>query len=320
MCRLAAFPPGFERKEALEILWSFRMGNRDGTGEVHVKDGEFVVNKWAWPLERVEKHLFRHMPHDGWTIAHLRAATHGGKTNENTHPFIKGKTATVHNGVWSEYDIARLAIESVGGKFEGQTDSEVAAHLLEHLGPKRFYEAVRSHSGVFLTLTKSGKLWAINTGGDLEVARNKDGVCLVASDLDFKTYGALQQSRGYMLFSADGRLYRQKKERPPAREKWSFGGEAPFIPMGVTRPRFPALSPGEIDAIAEAQARAEAGESDEDDELLLDGLEDDSVLTDEDFREAAGENGHGEDENVDIIKDKDGREWRVWKRKDVETP
>ena len=113
MCRLAAFPPMFPRRKALEILANFYAGNEDGTGSVYVKDGKFVVNKWRYRLETVIKRKFPlldHMPYDGWTLAHLRAASHGKIRKVNTHPFIRGDWAVVHNGIFSEYKIVKAAL------------------------------------------------------------------------------------------------------------------------------------------------------------------------------------------------------------------
>src|SRR5579859_2244118 len=155
MCRLAAFPPGFEPRHAIKILARFAKGNEDGTGSVYVKDGVFVVNKWALPLAQVVGRsypLLDHMPYDGWTVCHLRAASHGGNTHDNTHPFVKGDWAVVHNGIWSEYDLVKAALKRYV-KFSGETDSEVAAQLLATVGPKQFGRLI-DYGGVFLSLNK----------------------------------------------------------------------------------------------------------------------------------------------------------------------
>ena len=55
MCRLAAFPPGFSRNEALSILANFEGGNTDGTGSAYVRDGKLIVDRWAKPFSKVVK-------------------------------------------------------------------------------------------------------------------------------------------------------------------------------------------------------------------------------------------------------------------------
>ena len=137
MCRVAAFPPGFPRKEALEILANFENKNTDGTGSAYVLDGKFVVDKWAKPFSSVirTKPFLSHMPYNGWTLAHLRAASHGDNVKKNTHPFVVGPWAFIHNGIWSEYNLVQLAL-SKQIKMEGETDSEVAATFLEYYRPE----------------------------------------------------------------------------------------------------------------------------------------------------------------------------------------
>lgn len=176
MCRLAAFPPGFPQGAALKILARFARGNEDGTGSVYVKDGEFVVNKWPLALSKVvsrELPLLAHMPYDGWTVCHLRAASHGVNATRNTHPFNKGEWSIVHNGIWSEYELVKAALKG-RARFEGETDSEVAAELFSTVGPKRFGNVVKM-GGVFLGLKKTGELWAVKTSGSLEMLDTKFG-------------------------------------------------------------------------------------------------------------------------------------------------
>lgn len=225
MCRLAAFPPGFEREHAVRLLQRFARGNGDGTGSVHIKDGKFVVNKWPQPLSRVvNKTLLSHMPHDSWTVVHLRAASHGGNFMENTHPFIKNKWAVAHNGIWSEYELVKAALKKYV-TFEGETDSEVAAHLIATLGPKRFGNLV-DFGGVFLNLNLNGELWVVKTSGELEMRYTKYGY-LLASTLP-EHFKADDLSDGWLRFDPKGELLEQKEYK----QKWTKS-QSCFIPAGV---------------------------------------------------------------------------------------
>jgi len=227
MCRIAAFPPGFPRNEAIKILANFEDKNTDGTGSAYVKDGKFVVDKWAKPFSYVirRKPFLRHMPYnDGWTIVHLRAASHGGNLKENTHPFIVKNWAFIHNGIWSEHKLVRLAI-SDQVKMEGDTDSEVAAHFWNIIGPKKFAESV-DFSGVFMGLHQSGQLWVAKTSGDLEIKALKHNQVLLASEFNHEKYeGCVEAFHGWYQFDKNGCYVKHKENK----ESWSSG-----YPYGTT--------------------------------------------------------------------------------------
>lgn len=228
MCRLAAFPPNFPKEKAWLILANFLDNNTDGTGSVYVKDGQFVVNKWATNLKKVWKRklpLLDHMPYNGWTIAHLRAASHGRNSKQNTHPFIKGSWAIVHNGIWSEYNIVKTALAK-HVQFEGETDTEVAAQLFAQIGPKKFFGALDRYSGVYLALNTNGHLWAVNTGGDLVMNKEND-VILLASDLE-QSYNGIEFNRGWIHLGPDGKSIKYKHEKIIDRWESRFPGSYCF--------------------------------------------------------------------------------------------
>lgn len=217
MCRLAAFPPNYPRAAALNILRDFEAQNTDGTGYTYIKDGKFVTRKWPTSFSKLirnGKGLLAHMPHPGWTIAHLRAASHGGNTMQNTHPFEIGKDwAICHNGVWSEYSVAKLALSKYE-KFIGETDSEVAGHLINNIGPKKFARSLND-CGVYLALNIDGSLWVIKTNGDLVLNTLKNEQVLIASELSYQKFeeqrGALD---GWYHFDEKG-FYKSNKVNTP---------------------------------------------------------------------------------------------------------
>ncbi len=92
----------------------------------------------------------------GTGIAHTRWATHGAPLVHNAHPHFSsgpggpagaaGRTdriALVHNGIIENHDELRTELQARGYVFASQTDTEVIAHLVDHLYDGDLFEAVQ---------------------------------------------------------------------------------------------------------------------------------------------------------------------------------
>lgn len=77
-------------------------------------------------------------------IAHTRWATHGVPSTDNAHPhFSRERIALVHNGIIENHDELRAELRAFGYVFESQTDTEVIAHLVDHLYQGDLFEALQ---------------------------------------------------------------------------------------------------------------------------------------------------------------------------------
>src|SRR5687767_6204565 len=85
----------------------------------------------------------------GTGIAHTRWATHGAPAVHNAHPHFStgpngsARIALVHNGIIENHDELRAELQAKGFVFESQTDTEVIAHLVNHLYDGDLLDAVQ---------------------------------------------------------------------------------------------------------------------------------------------------------------------------------
>ena len=64
-------------------------------------------------------------------LGHTRWATHGAPSVRNAHPQKAGRVMLVHNGIIENFATLKAELKAMGREFEGETDTEVVAHLID---------------------------------------------------------------------------------------------------------------------------------------------------------------------------------------------
>ncbi len=126
----------------------------DSAGIATLFDGRVESRKRTGRIANLAE-LLQQSPAPGRIgISHTRWATHGGVSDENAHPHHdrSGRLWLCHNGVIENYATLREQLATDGHTFEGQTDTEILAHLIgreydalsQPAGKARIVEALRS--------------------------------------------------------------------------------------------------------------------------------------------------------------------------------
>ncbi|MEY4561770.1 MAG: glutamine-fructose-6-phosphate transaminase [Pseudomonadota bacterium] len=125
----------------------------DSCGVAVHQDGMLRRARSTSRVAELEVNVAQDAVQSGTGIAHTRWATHGAPAVHNAHPHFShgadantaavGKIALVHNGIIENHDELRAELRAKGYVFTSQTDTEVIAHLIDHLYDGDLLDAVQ---------------------------------------------------------------------------------------------------------------------------------------------------------------------------------
>lgn len=159
-------------------------------------NGKIQVVKAKGRLKNLDEKLDSGRALPGTTgIGHTRWATHGEPSESNAHPQVSmnGTVVLVHNGIIENAEELKAKLEKSGFTFTSETDTEIAANLIEyyqnkyHLGPidsiARAMLRIRgSYALGILFANEPDVIYAARKESPLIIGKN-EGEAFLASDV-----------------------------------------------------------------------------------------------------------------------------------------
>jgi len=251
MCGVIGYTGHRECAELLiDGLSSLEYRGYDSAGIAVFAENEVEIVKACGRLDNLRERLREvGAPHGCCGIGHTRWATHGCPSDLNSHPHTGGRVTLVHNGIIENYAKLRKALEAKGRVFISETDTEIAANLIDscYQGDplKALREALSRIRGSYafgvIFSDRPGEIYAVRRDSPLIAAR-ANGESFIASDIPAilkytKSYYLMDENEiavltkdGISFFTQDGDLV----EKPLMEASWDVsaaekGGYSHFM-------------------------------------------------------------------------------------------
>lgn len=181
----------------LDILSSLKLleyRGYDSAGVVTIDNNTFQINKAIGKLHNLQEKFQEHQIHGVIGLGHIRWATHGAPTINNTHPIMNDEIAVVHNGIIENYQDLKKQLIVQGYQFTSDTDTEVVLHLLDYYSKNStsaihavllMLKKIKGLSAIgILFRSEPNQIIAVQNGLPLVVAVNEaQDACYIASDV-----------------------------------------------------------------------------------------------------------------------------------------
>lgn len=199
---------GYAGKESaagvlLEGLSNLEYRGYDSAGISVFENGVIETVKTKGRLQELRDKVAAHKPLlGGCGIGHTRWATHGEPSERNSHPHATQKLSLVHNGIIENYLQLKQGLQAHGCAFASETDTEVAARLIDFLYEgdpfAAICKALEKLEGSFalgvIFADHPGKIFAVRKDSPLIVGLG-DAENYIASDVP----AILSRTRDYYL-------------------------------------------------------------------------------------------------------------------------
>ena len=217
MCGIVGYIGNNVEKVLLKKLKKLEYRGYDSAGIAVGADGGFSVFKAKGEIKNLEA-IVKETKNATAGIGHTRWATHGKPDEINAHPHISSdkKWVLVHNGIIENYKDIKDKLVKKGYKFISETDTEVAANLIDSLYDGNPLIAIRkaidiiegSYAFAIIFKDKLDKVYAVRKGAPLIVALGKDGKNenFIASDIS----AVLKYTNKYIIMDEENIAELQK--------------------------------------------------------------------------------------------------------------